>query len=332
MVDYFLPQQVRCWFDNIDIFEITVQVELWLNRVLCLDATSVHHLVSGTPPPGSCELWVFFKIINWEFWRIFSNCSHLCQFNFGLYYFLEINYFIFFNRYYVNRDTLFSFHKASEAFLQRLMSIYVAAHYKNTPNDLQMLSGMQQFLKWFSKQGHCITKCWNFCMCTNWGTLHFIKKNYVYTVNSVVIIRRLMLKNLETWYSSGIRKCDTWNTNPVLCRLSDHIDYNFVECLWFWIEFADAPAHHLYVLMGPVSEDQGHLPEILAVVQLCMEGELSSERMTDSMQRGKRAAGDLIPWTIAQQFQVRLITVNYSYTGLKICGNLFHQFFRKNFF
>lgn len=42
--------------------------------------------------------------------------------------------------YYVNRDTLFSYHKASEAFLKNIMSIYVSAHYKNTPNDLQMLS------------------------------------------------------------------------------------------------------------------------------------------------------------------------------------------------
>uniref|UniRef100_A0A8C8GHW9 RNA cytidine acetyltransferase n=1 Tax=Oncorhynchus tshawytscha TaxID=74940 RepID=A0A8C8GHW9_ONCTS len=42
--------------------------------------------------------------------------------------------------YYVNRDTLFCYHKASEAFLQRLMALYVASHYKNSPNDLQMLS------------------------------------------------------------------------------------------------------------------------------------------------------------------------------------------------
>jgi tRNA(Met) C34 N-acetyltransferase TmcA len=28
------------------------------------------------------------------------------------------------------RDTLFCFHKASEAFLQRLVSLYVASHYK----------------------------------------------------------------------------------------------------------------------------------------------------------------------------------------------------------
>lgn len=42
--------------------------------------------------------------------------------------------------YLVNRDTLFCYHRASEEFLQRLMSLYVASHYKNTPNDLQLLS------------------------------------------------------------------------------------------------------------------------------------------------------------------------------------------------
>lgn len=34
--------------------------------------------------------------------------------------------------YYVNRDTLFCYHKASEVFLQRLMALYVASHYKVT--------------------------------------------------------------------------------------------------------------------------------------------------------------------------------------------------------
>lgn len=40
----------------------------------------------------------------------------------------------------VNRDTLFSYHAVSEAFLHRMMALYVASHYKNTPNDLQLLS------------------------------------------------------------------------------------------------------------------------------------------------------------------------------------------------
>ncbi len=42
--------------------------------------------------------------------------------------------------YHVDRDALFSGHALSEAFLQRLMSLYTAAHYRNQPNDLQMLS------------------------------------------------------------------------------------------------------------------------------------------------------------------------------------------------
>jgi N-acetyltransferase 10 len=42
--------------------------------------------------------------------------------------------------YSVNRDTLFSFHKASESFLYKIMSLFVSSHYKNSPNDLQLLS------------------------------------------------------------------------------------------------------------------------------------------------------------------------------------------------
>lgn len=42
--------------------------------------------------------------------------------------------------YYIDRDALFSYHRAAESFLQRVVSVFVASHYKNTPNDLQMLS------------------------------------------------------------------------------------------------------------------------------------------------------------------------------------------------
>ncbi|KAJ8299182.1 hypothetical protein KUTeg_023242 [Tegillarca granosa] len=107
--------------------------------------------------------------------------------------------------YYVNRDTLFSYHKASEAFLHRIMSLYVSSHYKNTPNDLQMLS--------------------------------------------------------------------------------------------------DAPAHHIFVLLGPVDANQSSLPEVLCVLQVCLEGEISKSTIMNSLSRGKRASGDLIPWTVSQQFQ-----------------------------
>ena len=40
----------------------------------------------------------------------------------------------------VDRDTLFSHHPVSEAFLHRMMALYVSSHYKNSPNDLQLMS------------------------------------------------------------------------------------------------------------------------------------------------------------------------------------------------
>jgi len=74
-------------------------VEKWLYSFLCLDCASTpYRLMSGTPHPDKCELFV------------------------------------------VNRDSLFSYHKLSEAFLQRVWSLYVSSHYKNSPDDLQLLS------------------------------------------------------------------------------------------------------------------------------------------------------------------------------------------------
>ncbi|KAI8926506.1 GNAT acetyltransferase 2-domain-containing protein [Entophlyctis helioformis] len=77
-------------------------VESWLNKLLCLDCST----------PSSSRS------------RIAAGCPHPSK--------CEL--------YYVNRDTLFSYHPVSEAFLQMMMSLYVASHYKNTPNDLQLLS------------------------------------------------------------------------------------------------------------------------------------------------------------------------------------------------
>lgn len=107
--------------------------------------------------------------------------------------------------FFVERDALFSRHRASEAFLHRVMALFVASHYKNSPNDLQMLS--------------------------------------------------------------------------------------------------DAPAHNLFVLLGPTRSDTDKLPDILCAIQVCLEGRISSASAKSSLNRGHRASGDLIPWTISQQFQ-----------------------------
>lgn len=107
--------------------------------------------------------------------------------------------------YYVERDALFSRHQASEAFLHRVMALFVASHYKNSPNDLQMLS--------------------------------------------------------------------------------------------------DAPAHGLFVLLAPTKADTEKLPDVLCAIQICKEGQISAKSSRTNLSRGHRAAGDLIPWTISQQFQ-----------------------------
>ncbi|KAJ8065947.1 hypothetical protein OCU04_005048 [Sclerotinia nivalis] len=105
----------------------------------------------------------------------------------------------------VNRDTLFSFHDVSEKFLQQMIALYVASHYKNTPDDLQLMS--------------------------------------------------------------------------------------------------DAPAHQLFVLVPPIEENSKHLPEPLCVIQVALEGKISKQSVMNSLSRGQRAAGDLIPWLVSQQFQ-----------------------------
>jgi len=75
-------------------------VEKWLNRLLCLDATLPQKSAAVGGTPDPKE------------------CQLLA----------------------VNRDTLFSFHAISERFLHSMLSLYVASHYKNSPNDLQLMS------------------------------------------------------------------------------------------------------------------------------------------------------------------------------------------------
>lgn len=140
-------------------------VEKWLNKVLCLDVTLPKSRMNTQGCPHP------------------SQCQLL----------------------QVNRDTLFSFHPVSEKFLQQMMALYVASHYKNTPNDLQLMS--------------------------------------------------------------------------------------------------DAPAHQLYVLVPPIDEEATKLPEPLCVIQVALEGRISKQSVLNSLSRGQRAGGDLIPWLVSQQFQ-----------------------------
>ncbi|XP_057795187.1 RNA cytidine acetyltransferase 1-like [Salvia miltiorrhiza] len=119
--------------------------------------------------------------------------------------------------YYVNRDTLFSYHRDSELFMQRMMALYVASHYKNSPNDLQLI--------------------------------------------------------------------------------------------------ADAPAHHLFVLLGPVDESKNHLPDILCVIQICFEGQISRKSALRRLSGGHPPHGDQIPWKFCEEFRD---TVFPSLSGARI--------------
>ncbi|SCU85526.1 LADA_0D08064g1_1 [Lachancea dasiensis] len=76
-------------------------VEKWLNKLLCLDVT------------------------------LMKNPRFAAR---GTPHPSECNLFV------VNRDTLFSYHPVSESFLEKMMALYVASHYKNSPNDLQLMS------------------------------------------------------------------------------------------------------------------------------------------------------------------------------------------------
>jgi N-acetyltransferase 10 len=72
---------------------------------------------------------------------------------------------------------------------------------------------------------------------------------------------------------------------------------------------ADAPAHHIFVLLGPLPDDDGGgatataLPAILCAVHVCMEGAIAADIVRAQQARGQASSGDLIPWTLAQHFQ-----------------------------
>lgn len=67
---------------------------------------------------------------------------------------------------------------------------------------------------------------------------------------------------------------------------------------------SDAPAHQIFCLLGPIDETKSDgLPDILCAVQVCYEGQINRQTVTDHLKRGLRPSGDLIPWTISEQFQ-----------------------------
>lgn len=64
---------------------------------------------------------------------------------------------------------------------------------------------------------------------------------------------------------------------------------------------SDAPAHELYILAAPATNNK--LPEPLCVIQVALEGKISRQSVLNQLSRGSRPSGDLIPWLVSQQYQ-----------------------------
>ena len=58
---------------------------------------------------------------------------------------------------------------------------------------------------------------------------------------------------------------------------------------------------YFYSLLGPITK-KDQLPEILVVIQICLEGQISNQSVQNSLARGMKNAGDLIPWNIFEQY------------------------------
>eukprot|EP00884_Botryococcus_braunii_P019728 jgi/Botrbrau1/6439/Bobra.0034s0015.1 len=66
---------------------------------------------------------------------------------------------------------------------------------------------------------------------------------------------------------------------------------------------ADAPAHRLFLLFGPLDETKNALPDLLAVVQVVMEGAISKASGLASLREGRGPQGDMVPWAMLQQYR-----------------------------
>lgn len=66
---------------------------------------------------------------------------------------------------------------------------------------------------------------------------------------------------------------------------------------------ADAPQHHLFVLLGPIDENTTSLPDIYCVVQVALEGSINKQIVQEHLSKGINPSGDLIPYLISRQYQ-----------------------------
>ena len=67
---------------------------------------------------------------------------------------------------------------------------------------------------------------------------------------------------------------------------------------------ADAPAHRLFALLAPPADEAANaMPDVLAVVQVALEGGIARDAARAALAHGHAPGGDLIPWTLSAQFR-----------------------------
>lgn len=206
-------------------------VERWLYDLLCLDATNVSRISSGCPLPEACDL------------------------------------------YYINRDTLFSYHKASEAFLHRVMALYVSSHYK-----VCILSEYSTLLPYL------VYTLWLIqYVCLQYNEFYAMHLQFeVCSVELVLVITRQNLCYRYKKFSQAlvrmgfVEHATGYKKKEFLFLL---FLYLVIRMLWV-INFSfqntpndlqllsDAPAHHVFALLGPVDPNQTSLPEVLCILQV----------------------------------------------------------------
>ncbi len=67
---------------------------------------------------------------------------------------------------------------------------------------------------------------------------------------------------------------------------------------------SDAPAHSIFVLTKAIDKENAKgIPEIYAAIQVCEEGGIGKDSVINNSKRGFKPSGDLIPWTISENYQ-----------------------------
>lgn len=67
---------------------------------------------------------------------------------------------------------------------------------------------------------------------------------------------------------------------------------------------ADAPAHRLFALLAPAGDEAANaMPDVLAVIQVALEGGIARDAARAALAHGHAPGGDLIPWTLGAQFR-----------------------------